>query len=215
MTDQSRTRLPTEINLHAKSRILRITFDDEVSFGLPCEYLRVFSKAAEVRAMDRPVTGKEDVNIKRIEPQGRYAIRLVFDDGHDTGIYSWDSLYALGVDQEKNWTAYLEALKEIGYERQNPEQGDKRIRVLYFAWMAHKLRKESEQLVVPAGIPDVDSLLTWLGRRRKGAEVLFEKQRVRVTVNRQFSEGFTILQDGDEIGIVPNSPTAPATPDLI
>ena len=84
-------RHPTEINLHSKSRILSIAFDDGARFELPCEYLRVFSRAAEERLLDQPATGKEGVNIERIEPQGQYAIRIVFDDGHDTGIYSWDS----------------------------------------------------------------------------------------------------------------------------
>ena len=215
MNEQSTKHLPTEINLHAKSRVLRIAFDDGSSFELPCEYLRVFSKAAEVRTMGKPVTGKEDVNIEGIEPQGQYAIRLLFDDGHDTGIYSWDTLYSLGVDRKQNWAAYLEKLREVGYERQEPDQGEKRVQLLYFSWLAQKMRKESEQVTVPANVPDVDALLLWLGRRRKGAATLFDKQRVRVTVNKQFTEGFIKLHDGDEIGIVPNSPTAPATPDLI
>ena len=215
MNEQSTKHLPTEINLHAKSGVRRVAFGHGSSFELPCEYLRVFSKAAEVRTMGKPVTGKEDVNIEGIEPQGQYAIRLLFDDGHDTGIYSWDTLYSLGVDRKQNWAAYLEKLREVGYERQEPDQGEKRVQLLYFSWLAQKMRKESEQVTVPANVPDVDALLLWLGRRRKGAATLFDKQRVRVTVNKQFTEGFIKLHDGDEIGIVPNSPTAPATPDLI
>lgn len=215
MSDRPTRHVPTEIKLHAKSRILSIGFADGASFELPCEYLRVFSRAAEVRTMGKPVTGKEEVNIERIEPQGQYAIRLVFDDGHETGIYSWDTLYSLGVDKERNWAGYLEGLARIGYRRQEPEQGERRVRLLYFSWLAQKLRKESEQVAVPASVPDVETLLVWLGRRRKGMAVLFEKGRVRVTVNKQFTEGFTRLHDGDEIGIVPTSPTAPPTPDLI
>jgi DUF971 family protein/molybdopterin converting factor small subunit len=215
MSAQPTKHLPTEINLHAKSRILSIAFDDGTSFELPCEYLRVFSKAAEVRTLDKAVAGKEGVNIERIEPQGQYAIRIVFDDGHDTGIYSWDTLYALGVNKDAYWAAYLERLRAQGYERQEPEQGEKRVKLLYFSWLVRKLRKESEQVTIPAAVKDVDALLLWLGRRRRGAAVLFDRERVRVTVNKQFSEGFTKLHDGDEIGIVPNSPTAPATPDLV
>lgn len=215
MNDQPARHVPTEINLHAKSRMLTIAFNDGATFELPCEYLRVFSRAAEVRTLGKPVTGKEEVNIERLEPQGQYAVRIVFDDGHDTGIYSWDTLYRLGADKAENWADYLEKLEQMGYRRQEPDQGEKRLKLLYFAWLARKLRKESEQITVPASIPDVDSLLVWLGRRRKGAGILFEKERVRVTVNKQFTEGFTKLHDGDEIGIVPNSPTAPATPDLI
>jgi DUF971 family protein/molybdopterin converting factor small subunit len=215
MTEQAARHIPTDISLHAKSRLLSITFDDGKTFELPCEYLRVFSKAAEVRTSGQPVTGKEGINIERIEPQGQYAVRLVFDDGHDTGIYSWDTLYHLGVNKAANWADYLDRVERMGYQRKEPVPRDKRLRLLYFSWIAKKMRKEWEQVVVPASVPDVDSLLLWLGRRKKGAAVVFEKGRVRVTVNKQFSEGFTRLHDGDEIGIVPTSPTAPATPDLV
>ncbi len=223
MTDQPSTqpgeqpsrRHPTEISLHSKSRILSIAFDDGARFELPCEYLRVFSRAAEVRLLDQPVTGKEGVNIDRIDPQGQYAIRILFDDGHDTGIYSWDSLYSLGVDQKANWAAYLERLERMGYRRDEPEQGDKAIKLLYFAWLARKMRKEAEQVTLPAKVADVDGLLRWLAGRRRGAGPLFEPGRLRVTVNKQFTEGFTKLHDGDEVGLVPATPTPPATPDLL
>jgi molybdopterin converting factor small subunit len=165
--------------------------------------------------MGRPVTGKEEVNIERVEPQGQYAVRIFFDDGHDTGIYSWDTLYALGAERERNWASYLQDLERIGYRRQEPQQEEKRIKLLYFSWLARKLRKEMEELVAPASVSDVDGLLVWLGRRKPGAAPLFDPERVRVTLNKQFTEGFSKIHDGDEVGIVPNSPTAPATPDLI
>ncbi len=215
MTDQPTQRHPTQINLHTKSRVLTIGFDDGALFELPCEYLRVFSRAAEVRGAPQPVTGKEDVNISAIEPQGQYAVRIRFDDGHDTSIYSWDTLYTLGRDQAQNWADYLARLEHIGYQRKEPAQGDKRVRLLYFSWLARKLRKESDQVIVPAAVADVDDLLKWLGARKQGAAVLFTPERVRVTVNKQFTERFTKLHDGDEIGLVPTSPTAPATPDLL
>lgn len=215
MTEQATQRHPTEINLHSKSRLLSIVFDDGQRFELPCEYLRVFSKAAEVRTMDKPVIGKEDVNIDHIEPQGQYAVRIVFDDGHDTGIYSWDTLYSLGANQHSNWQGYLNRLEAMGVERQEPQEGEKRVTLLYFAWMARKMRKESEQMTIPAQVRNVAALLTWLGRRKRGAAPLFDITQVRVTVNKQFTEGFTKLHDGDEIGFVPTSPTAPRTPDLI
>jgi len=214
MTDQATRHHPTDIALHRKSRILSIVFDDGATFELPCEYLRVFSKAAEVRTMNRPVTDKEEVNIETVEPQGQYAVRISFDDGHDTSIYSWDTLYALGAEREKNWSEYLDALKLIGYRRQEPEPTQKRIKLLYFNWMAQKMRKETEELVVPPNVVDVDALLVWLGRRKPGAAPLFDKERVRVTLNKQFTEGFSKLHDGDEVGFVPSSPTAPATPNL-
>jgi DUF971 family protein/molybdopterin converting factor small subunit len=215
MTDQASHRHPTEIKLHSKSRLLTIGFDDGAVFELPCEYLRVFSKAAEVRTSDRPIAGKEGVNISSIEPQGQYAIRVLFDDGHDTGIFSWDTLYTLGRDKEKNWADYLDRLDRIGYRRQEPDQGEKRVQLLYFSWLAHKMRKESEQVILPAAVADVETLLQWLGQHKKGAAVLFAPGRLRVTVNKQFSEAFTKLHEGDEIGLVPTSPTAPATPELL
>ena len=215
MTDKATRHTPIQINLHQKSRILSIAFDDGRTFELPCEYLRVFSRAAEVRTLDRPVTGKEAVNIEGIEPQGQYGVRILFDDGHDTGIYSWDTRYEQGDRKEEHWADYLRRLEAMGYRRETPEQGEKRLELFYFSWLARKLRKESEQVTVPKQVEDVATLLAWLGRRRKGAAVLFEQQRVRVTVNKQFSEAFTKLADGDEVGLVPTSPTAPATPDLI
>ena len=117
MSDKTSRHTPSEINLHRKSRILSIGFADGKSFELPCEYLRVFSKAAEVRAMEQPVTGKEEVNIERIEPQGHYAVQLVFDDGHDTGIYNWGYLLELGNNAEAFWDEYLTELKVANASR--------------------------------------------------------------------------------------------------
>lgn len=118
MSDKPR---PTEINLHQKSHVLEIAFDDGSRFELPCEYLRVFSPSAEVRGhgpgQEVLQMGKEDVNITQIEPVGVYAIQLHFDDGHNTGIYSWETLYQLGAEHEKLWGDYLKRLKEAGYER--------------------------------------------------------------------------------------------------
>ena len=113
---------PTEIKLHQASRILEAAFEDGARFELPCEYLRVFSPSAEVRGhgpgTETLVTGKENVNITAIEPVGNYAVRLVFDDGHSTGLYSWNIFHDLGVNQEINWQDYLRRLAEAGYQRQ-------------------------------------------------------------------------------------------------
>ena len=103
MSNNQNHPTPVEINLHQKSRILSLSFSDGKEFRYPCEYLRVYSRAAEVQASNTPVTGKEEVNIESIEPQGSYAIRIIFDDGHDTGIYSWESLYDLGINMDKYW----------------------------------------------------------------------------------------------------------------
>ncbi|MBU0500666.1 MAG: DUF971 domain-containing protein [Gammaproteobacteria bacterium] len=207
--------IPTEINLHRKSRLLTVAFSDGRRFELPCEYLRVNSPAADVKALGHPVTGKETVNIESIEPQGHYALRLVFDDGHDTGIYAWETLYNLGVNQESNWNRYLDQLKAIGYERESIQAtGDKplELKILYFSYLVQKLFKESEQVRVPPKVADIKGLLEWLRRKWSERGYLLADDRVRVTVNRQFAEPFTRLEDGDEIGIAPNSPNPPPPP---
>ena len=112
---------PTEINLHQVSRILDIAFEDGKSFSLPVEYLRVFSPSAEVRGhgpgQEVLQVGKREVNVSAIEPVGMYAVKLVFTDGHDTGIYSWDYLYDLGARHDANWKTYLARLQAAGKSR--------------------------------------------------------------------------------------------------
>jgi DUF971 family protein len=103
---------PTDIKIRTRSRVLEVRFDDGALFELPFEYLRVFSPSAEVKGHGGGegllVTGKQDVGIGGIEPVGNYAVRLLFDDGHSTGLYSWSVLYALGRDRKTNWARYLE-----------------------------------------------------------------------------------------------------------
>lgn len=115
---------PTDIKLHQKSRVLEIAFDDGRHFHLPCEYLRVHSPSAEVRGhgpgQEVLQIGKENVNILAIEPVGNYAVALRFDDGHSTGIYSWDYLHNLGTNQERLWREYLDKLEQAGYRRPAP-----------------------------------------------------------------------------------------------
>ncbi|ABE48967.1 MULTISPECIES: gamma-butyrobetaine hydroxylase-like domain-containing protein [Methylobacillus] len=110
---------PTDIRLHQASRLLEITFDNGVSGKLPCEFLRVYSPSAEVQGHGNPVlqTGKRDVNITSIEPVGHYAVKLVFSDGHDTGLYSWDYLYELLLQHEALWQQYLDRLAQAGASR--------------------------------------------------------------------------------------------------
>jgi DUF971 family protein len=113
--------MPTELNLHRHSRVLEISFDNGDHYNLSCEYLRVFSPSAEVQGhgpgQETLQIGKEDVNIEQITPVGNYAVCLHFDDGHNTGIYSWDTLYDLGKNQEQNWQKYLAALEQAGHKR--------------------------------------------------------------------------------------------------
>jgi DUF971 family protein len=116
-----KTPRPTEINLHQVSRMLDIAFDDGQSFSLPVEYLRVFSPSAEVRGhgpgQEVLQAGKSQVNINAIEPVGMYAVKLVFSDGHETGIYSWDYLYDLGAKRDSNWKSYLARMAAAGKSR--------------------------------------------------------------------------------------------------
>lgn len=110
---------PTDIKLHQKSRVLEVAFDDGQTFKLPCEYLRVYSPSAEVRGhgpgQETLQVGKEDVNIIAIEPVGNYAVKLFFDDGHNSGIYSWDYLHDLGAHQDELWREYLSQLRLAGH----------------------------------------------------------------------------------------------------
>ena len=119
MDDKAR---PTDIRLHQQSRILEIFFDDGEHFRLPCEYLRVYSPSAEVRGhgpgQEVLQLGTENVNITAIEPIGNYAVRLMFDDGHNTGLYSWGVLYRLGANHEGLWQEYLARLEKASYARQ-------------------------------------------------------------------------------------------------
>jgi DUF971 family protein len=115
------TPTPTEIRLRKNSRILSLSFDDGSQFDLPFEYLRVYSPSADVvghgPGQGTLQTGKENVNITAIDPVGHYAIRLTFDDGHDTGLYTWKHLHELGTGMEANWRAYLDKLGAAGYAR--------------------------------------------------------------------------------------------------
>ena len=117
---------PLTISLHKQSKFLEIVYDDGASFKLPCEYLRVFSPSADVKGhgpgQEVLQTGKETVNISKIEPVGNYAVRLVFDDGHETGLYTWDYLYDLGVNHKSNWENSLLALNISGYKRQKNDK---------------------------------------------------------------------------------------------
>ena len=112
---------PTDIKIRTRSRVLDVRFDDGSHFELPFEYLRVFSPSAEVTGHSAGEgilqTGKEHIGISGIEPIGNYALRLKFDDGHDTGLYSWTLLHELGRAQEANWKRYLERCAEAGVVR--------------------------------------------------------------------------------------------------
>jgi DUF971 family protein len=114
--------VPTEIRLDRATRVLHVSFDDGTRFALPAEYLRVESPSAEVQGHNpgqkQTVAGRRYVGITGIEAVGNYAVRLVFDDLHDSGIYSWDYLRELGEQQDRKWAAYLDALASRGLSRE-------------------------------------------------------------------------------------------------
>ena len=112
---------PEEVRLKREERLLEIRFGDGASFSLPAELLRVESPSAEVKGHGEGktiVAGKRWVGIREVQPVGNYAIRILFDDGHDTGLYSWRYLYGLGRDREKLWADYLTALAARGLDRE-------------------------------------------------------------------------------------------------
>jgi len=211
---------PTDIKLHQKSRILEISFEDGARFELPCEYLRVFSTSAEVQAAKERgdvITGKEDVNITNIEPVGSYAINLHFDDGHDTGIFSWATLYELGRDYDKNWRDYLKKRSSAGFgvysvpstpvnESADAGGASKTISLLYFVSLVTKLGRESETCEIPGTVDTVGELLAWLRQRGKTWETLLQDDKVNVTVNKQFAKSGTPITNNDEVAIVPLDP---------
>jgi len=112
---------PVEIKLHQRSKVLELIFDDGYECNLTCEYLRVHSPSAEVQGhgpgQEVLQVGKEEVNINELEPAGHYAVKIHFDDGHNTGLYTWEYLYNLGKHYEDNWQRYLQRLSEAGHQR--------------------------------------------------------------------------------------------------
>jgi DUF971 family protein len=115
---------PTDLKFHRRSRELEVRFADGLNARLTAELLRVYSPSAEVKGHAAGegilVTGKEGVNIAAIEPVGRYAVRIVFDDGHNTGLYTWALLYELCAERDRKWARYLERLTQAGKPR-HPE----------------------------------------------------------------------------------------------
>ena len=117
------TPIPIDIRLHQASKLLEVKFDNNTECMLSCEFLRVHSPSAEVRGhgagQETLQIGKENVNIIAIEPIGNYAVKLVFSDGHDTGLYSWDYLYYLGQNYEAMWQDYISKLQIAGHKRED------------------------------------------------------------------------------------------------
>lgn len=127
MTEQANAPWPTELRLHKDRRTLTVAYDDGARFDLPAEYLRVNSPSAEVQghSPDERVTvpGKRNVEIIEVLQVGNYAVRLVFDDMHSTGIYDWSNLYRLGRDHDGVWQGYLDELAAKGLSREPVRRG--------------------------------------------------------------------------------------------
>lgn len=115
-------RMPTAIKLHKASRTLELVYDDE-RYSLGAEFLRVHSPSAEVQGHGSPILqhGKQNVGLSRVEPAGNYALKLCFDDGHDSGLYTWDYLYQLATRQDELWSDYLQELAQAGKSRDPSE----------------------------------------------------------------------------------------------
>lgn len=198
---------PTVIKLHQKSRFLEIAFSDGSSFNYPCEYLRVYSPSADVKGVDKPVDGKSQVNITEIEPQGGYAICLTFDDGHDSGIYSWTTLHELGLNYEKNWVAYLDKLAEYNLDRGDKGAGlfveVKSITLLYLMALSDVSGAGKEVVTLPTSITNVASLLEWLRGKGESWQEVFADDQVQVSINKQLVALQTVIDSGDEVAIMP------------
>ncbi len=124
---QPGTPTPSALTVHTQSRILEIAFSDGVEFKIPFELMRVYSPSAEVQGhgpgQEVLQTGKREVNVVELEPIGNYAVKPVFSDGHESGIFSWDYLYFLGSEQDRLWAEYVQRLKAAGMQRDAPMAG--------------------------------------------------------------------------------------------
>jgi len=198
--DNQPVQIPTGIKLHKKSRYLEILYPNGDVFNLPCEYLRVFSPAAEekvLRSRGSVVKGKKDVNISAINPVGSYALQIIFDDGHETGIYSWARLYDMAVNLKRDWEDRDLAAYEEGPHRQD----ERTIIILYFAALAKRLGLESETVTLPDEVATIDDLIPWLMTRR-GEWRKALARTLKITVNRRFVGMADEIRDGDEIALV-------------
>ena len=195
------TITPTHIALHQQSRELEIHFNDGSEFHLPCEYLRVFSPSAEVKAAKNRgelIRGKQDVNITAIEPMGSYAVRIVFDDGHDSGVYSWSTLKNLSEQFDSNWMEYQQQLNET-----ENTGGERAIKVLFFIGLVELLGTESIELQLNESAKTVSDVIDLLAEKGEHWKQGLNKEKITITVNKQFAPLDQQLFSGDELALVP------------
>lgn len=193
---------PTHIAVHQKSRQFEIHFNDGAEYNLPFEYLRVFSPSAEVRVAKKRgeiIRGKEEVNINNVEPMGSYAVRIVFDDGHHSGIYSWTTLKELGEKQQQNWQIYQQQLQQAD----TSAVSDKKVTVLFFIGLVEALGTEKLELELTRETDDVAKLIQQLEKRGDAWQQALDAENLTITVNRQFATLEQKLFHGDEVALVP------------
>ena len=189
--------MPTGIRLHRGSRYLEVKYASGESFNLPFEYLRASSSSAEEKSSngsDKEFPIRKNVNISAINQVGSYAIEIVFNDGHETGIYSWARLYELALNVKPGW----EDRDLNASDKHNDEAGERTINILYFTSLARRLGLESETISLPGDVKTIDDLVPWLMTRRG------EWQRalagtLKISVNRRFVGMADMILDGDEI----------------
>ena len=194
----------TNITLHQKRKLLDVTFNDGTQYLLSCEYLRVFTPARKKK--EDFIHGKENVNINEIVPVGQYAVNLVFDDGYNEGLYSWQTLYDLGQHYQKNWAHYQAQLGNppIEHEQKSVRRtASFRIKIIYFASLIEQLKREQEDLLAPRSANTVEKLLDYLRKRGKIWHNALDHTWVTVTINKKFASMETPLEENDEIAIVP------------
>ena len=194
----------THIAVHQKSHQFEIHFSDGSEFNLPCEYLRVFSPSAEVRAAKNRgelIQGKQQVNIRNVEPMGSYAIRIMFDDGHDTGVYSWSTLKALGDNFEANWAQYQQQLADFALLN----QAERKITVLFFISLVEQLGVEKLELDLAEDVQQVADVIQLLKQKGADWDEALQPESLTITVNKQFSTVDQKLFNGDEIALVPKA----------
>jgi DUF971 family protein/molybdopterin converting factor small subunit len=197
---------PTEIKYHKKSKLLEIQFANGEQFKLSCEYLRTHAKTAEIRASILPVAGKAKVGIDKIEPQGSYALRLFFDDGYESAIFSWQTLLDLGQNYTQNWQNYLQKIEKYQLSR-GEKSLQEQIRIVKLIYFMDKIlafsKTQEETLTLPNEVNTVSELLAFLRKRGRLWTKEFTEETMQVTVNKEFIELFTVLDHNDEVAFVP------------
>lgn len=209
MTQTEKGPILTDIRLHKKTRVLDVCFDDGKAYQLPCHYLRSYSPSAEVQAArnrGESILAPEDVNIDEIEPVGSYAVRLVFSDGHDSGVFSWSTLYQLGESLDENWPPKDVAIETESHTVVAPDTDVSKwipLQLYYFGVLVDQIERDREEVKVPQRIQDVRALVDWLSERGVYWETALKKNQVKITVNRQFAGFDTPIKADDEVAFVP------------